>query len=105
MRPFLFFQCVGLILFFLTSEDVFPAGALAYPVHYNGGGLDLGGYWPGLYPRRHQTEVERWLNFALRKANKFLQRIGFSPLRVQDGSATANLRLDWGPYGFRTVPQ
>ncbi|KAL1471414.1 hypothetical protein MTO96_039941 [Rhipicephalus appendiculatus] len=103
MRPLLFFQCIVFVFFFLTSEDVFPAGTLAYPVHYNG--LDLGGHWPGINPRRHQTQLERWLNLALRRVNRFLGRIGFPPLQIQDGSATANVRLDWTPYGFRILPQ
>uniref|UniRef100_A0A6M2CNC5 Putative conserved secreted protein n=1 Tax=Rhipicephalus microplus TaxID=6941 RepID=A0A6M2CNC5_RHIMP len=105
MRPFLFFECIVLVMFFLTSEDVFPAGTLAYPVQYNRGGWDLGGSWPSRNSWRHQTQLERWLNHALKRANRFLQRLGFPPLRLQDGSATANVRLDWGPYGFRVVPE
>ncbi|XP_037514476.1 uncharacterized protein LOC119390837 [Rhipicephalus sanguineus] len=104
MRSLLFLQYVALVLVFWTSENAIPTGCLALPVN-NLGGLDLGGAAPGLNPRLRQTQIERWLNIALRRINRFLRRIGFPPLEIRDGSAVANLRLNWGPNGFYTVPE
>ncbi|XP_037565894.1 uncharacterized protein LOC119445686 [Dermacentor silvarum] len=105
MQALLLLECVALALLFLTSKDAFPAGSLASPVYHRRGGLDLGGPLPAFLPRRQQTQIERWLNFALRRTNRFLTRLGFSPLRIDDGSASANMRLTWGANGFRTVPE
>uniref|UniRef100_A0A224YKC5 Uncharacterized protein n=1 Tax=Rhipicephalus zambeziensis TaxID=60191 RepID=A0A224YKC5_9ACAR len=104
MRSLLYLECVALVLVILTSENLLPAGCLAFPVN-NFGGLDLGGGLPGVNARLRQTQLERWLNTALRRINRFLMRAGFSPLQIRDGSAAANLRLNWGPNGFYTVPE